>query len=1639
MGAHENEEPQLRSVALKNASSILQARRRAEAELVAAKEALDRRSAELAQALALMRATLEASTDGILVTDGEGRVTHFNENYVRTWQIPAEVMTAREHQRLLEYAAGFFADPGSFLARVDGIYAGGPIDSFDELTLRDGRVLERYSKIQFIEQRHVGRVWIFRDITARRRDEEALQQQREWFKVTLSSIGDAVVTTDTQAKVTFLNPIAEAMTGWPFADALSQPLEKIFNIIHEQTREVTVSPVKSALRDGLVVKLANHTTLIRRDGTETAIEDSAAPIRDPQGNITGAVMVFHDVSAKRKAEDALRLSHAQFSAMIDQSPVGIYLVDSSLRIQHVNAKGRPAFGPITSIIGRDLSEVLSLLWAPHLVTETVRLFQHTLATGAPHIALGFAEERRDSKAQHYYDWELHRVALPDGQHGVVCYFLDTSVQVLAQRALRENEQQLWAIFNQATVGMATASLDGKFEKVNERLAAILGYEPAELQERSFIDITHEADRAATQRELRALLTGKVSRYSLEKRYVRKDGSLVWSLITVTLMKNSTGSPERFIGVIEDISDRKRAEAARQQSAERLQLALDAGRLGDWTWDAPTDALSFGPRFAEIYALSPTATITWTELAERIHPDDRAAVELARQQALRTRTDYSVDYRIVRPSGAERWIATHGRGIYSERGLNLGMSGVVQDITELKNAHAGIEERERQLSLVYHHVSDVIFNLSVEPDGGFRFQTVNEPFLAATGLAKTAVIGRRIEEVIPEPSRSLALAYYRRALAEKKTVRWEQTTHAASGENVGIVSVTPVFDSKGHILNLIGTVHDVSERRRSEEARLRLAAVVESSDDAIYSTTLEGIINSWNRGAERMFGYRAPDMIGQSLALLFPPERIEEESSILKRLLAGERIDHYETTRRRRDGTRIDVAVTVSPIHDTASRIVGISKIARDVTARRSSEEALRASEQRFRDLADAMPQIVWTANQEGYLDYYNRRWYDYTGMPQDGKGDASWTPVVHPDDLERTRQEWLASVSTGKPFEIEARYKNREGQYRWHLGRALAQKNEQGQIVRWYGSSTDIHEQKQTAEALREEYIVTAHLNQVAQALASELEQEKIIQLITDAGTRIIRAQFGAFFHNVVDERGASYMLYTLSGISRDAFAKFPMPRATGLFGPTFRGEGIVRIDDVAKDPRFGQNPPYHGMPAGHPPVSSFLAVPVFARSGKVIGGLFFGHARPGAFNDRDEKVIIGIAAQAAAALDTARIYQAEQQARNLAEQANRAKDHFLATLSHELRTPLTPVLALLTGVGEDSAIPPELATDLATVRRNVELEARLIDDLLDLTRITRGKLELHRERVPVGQMIENAINTCQTELTAKQLTLIQELVQPELMLSADNARITQILWNLLRNSIKFTPTGGSIWVRLKPPAPGEEPREVTIEVQDTGIGMEPAQMARMFDAFEQGGRKVTQQFGGLGLGLAISKAIAEAHQGTITGTSDGIDRGSLFTVTLPIQSEPNEKPGLTPPQPSVAPTAENGAAGVERRARILLVEDHADTAAVLVRMLRRTGYEVMHAPSIEAALKTADTEMSGAGLDLVISDLSLPDGSGLDLMKSLSANYRLRGIALSGFGMDSDREQSAAAGFTRHLTKPIDIAILRRTIAELLPPPKSL
>ena len=516
------------------------------------------------------------------------------------------------------------------------------------------------------------------------------------------------------------------------------------------------------------------------------------------------------------------------------------------------------------------------------------------------------------------------------------------------------------------------------------------------------------------------------------------------------------------------------------------------------------------------------------------------------------------------------------------------------------------------------------------------------------------------------------------------------------------------------------VAEVAELRRQNEQlraaatdpllRGQLAAIVESSDDAIVSKTLKGIIQTWNSGAQRIFGWTPDEVIGKPINIIIPPDRQGEEPQILARIQRGERVDHFETVRITKDGRLIDVSVTISPVRNGEGRIVAASKVARDIT-------------------------------------------------------------------------------------------------------------------------------------------------------------RQKMIQ-------------------------------------------------------------------------------------------------------------------------------------------------RELEQAKEAAELANQTKDQFLSVLSHELRTPLTPVLAEMSYLEALGDLPESIRGNIAMMRRNIETEARLVDDLLDVTRIARGKLRLQFEVVDVNEVIRAVVAMLQSQIDEKALELTVGLRARLHHVWADPGRFQQILLNLMSNAVKFTPEGGTISIRTTNDAPQEMLR---IEVSDSGIGIDPQLSSRLFHAFEQTER--TRRLGGLGLGLSIARSLMELHHGTIHASSAGHNQGATFVVELSTTSQEPQRSGST-----VAGGSSERLLGL----RILLVEDHADTRAAMSRLLVALGCSVESAGSVREGVELAER----GNFDLLISDIGLPDGSGTEIMQRLRSR-NVRGIALSGFGQEEDVQRSRDAGFDSHITKPINFHALKAAVSK--------
>lgn len=636
-----------------------------------------------------------------------------------------------------------------------------------------------------------------------------------------------------------------------------------------------------------------------------------------------------------------------------------------------------------------------------------------------------------------------------------------------------------------------------------------------------------------------------------------------------------------------------------------------------------------------------------------------------------------------------------------------------------------------------------------------------------------------------------------------------------------------------------------EQERSAQLLLsenRFRLMVESVEDyAIFMVDLQGGITSWNRGAERLTGYTEAEALGQHFSMLYPREDLNAEHALYELAMAHKHGRYEEEgVRVRKDRTCYYAQIQVWPMEDKAGEIIGFVKITRDVTARRQAEQALKESEAKFRTITDAMPQMVWSTQPNGDHDYFNEQWYRYTGAAHGATDGTLWSNLLHPDDQERARAVWQRSLDSGKTYEIQYRLRHFSGDYRWTLGRALPVRDEAGKIVRWMGTLTDIHEQKQAEEALKD---------------------------------------------------------------------------------------------------------------------------------------------------------------------------------------AARRKDEFLAMLAHELRNPLAPVrnstFLLRRLLGSEN----ERATNtLSVIERQVRHMTCLIDDLLDVARISRGKIEIRKEELDLAEVIRHTVEDFEGDYQAKGVQLQTDVASRPLWLEGDRTRVAQALGNLLHNALKFTEPGGRVKVSVTREEALSAAGVAVVRVADSGVGIDAEVTANLFNPFTQAAQGLARSKGGLGLGLALVKGFVELHGGVVEAHSEGVGQGSTFTLRLPLVEREAPPQAVDESTKRVQPL------------RILLIDDNRDMLQTLSTLLSMEGHRVSTAVDGDSGLAMIHTTKP----DLVLCDIGLPGSlDGYVVARAVRAEPDLAGVslvALSGYGQEQDRQRAKDSGFDNHLLKPLNFEELTTVIASIKP-----
>jgi PAS domain S-box-containing protein len=1198
------------------------------------------------------------------------------------------------------------------------------------------------------------------------RAEAEVRRSEESLATTLKSIGDAVITTDERGAVTFLNPVAEKLTGWTHAEARGRDLSEVFRIVNEETRAPVESPAAKVLREGRAVGLANHTVLLSKDGRETPIDDSGAPIRGAGGRVEGVVLVFHDIAERRASEAALRRRERELTDFIENATVGLHWVGVDGTILWANRAELEMLGyEEDEYVGHNISEF-------HADREVIGDILTRLKCKE---ALHEYEARLRAK-----DGSVRYVQINSnvmwGEHGEFIHTRCFTRDITERRQAEEARLRLAAIVESTDDAIIGKTLDGTVTNWNAAAQRLYGYTPEEMIGRHISTIVPP--------ELDEELAGILSRIRgggavehLETARVRKDGGRINISVTISPIRNASGEIVGASTIARDITGRKRAE------------------------------------------------------------DEKARLT------------------------------------------------------------AQVEVERRRLRDLVSHVPGVVWEAWGEPDAaGQRIDFVSDHV--------EQMLGYTVEEWLATPNFWLTV------------------------------------------------VHPEDRERAAAEAREKFESGL---------------------GGTSSFRWVA------------------------------------------KDGRVVPVEAQSVVIHDEGGRPVGMRGVTMDISARRRAEAEMRESERRYRALADAMPQIVWTARADGYLDYYNRRWFEYTGLSFEQTQGWGFQAALHPSDLERAVRAWATCVQTGEPYLVEYRFRRAaDGQYRWHLGRAEPLRDASGQITKWFGTATDIHDQKEAEERLR-------FLAEAGALLASSLDYEATLARLARLG---VTALADYCLIDVVEDDGSLRRVATAHAVPAfeeltAELRKFPPdPR---------RGQGVAealrtgRTQTVA--PLTDETLDTVSVGVGHAALlrrlglRSYMSVPLLSR-GRVIGAITFAHT--GAARDYTPTEVAfaeELARHAAIAIDNARLY-------GRAREVNRAKDEFLATLSHELRTPLTPIIGWTHMIRSGHIGAQDAEQGLRVIDKNSQALSRLINDLLDMSSILSGKMRIERAGVELASVVREAVETTRPLAASRGVSFDVALCEgaDSLNVSGDRTRLVQVFWNLLNNAVKFSAKGGLVRVACR-----SDGGAAHVEVSDDGAGIPEGFLPHVFERFRQADGSTTRAHGGLGIGLALVKSFVEAHGGTVSAASDGEGLGSRFIVSLPlVREEPRAEPEDEGEPPALETCAD------AETCHVLIIEDARDTLDMLRVVFGARGYRTTACESAEEALRVAESTR----FDIIVSDIGLPRIDGYELIRRLRRLPHLSDIpavALTGYAAPKDAESALGAGFDAHIPKPVDPSALAEEIEQIL------
>lgn len=912
------------------------------------------------------------------------------------------------------------------------------------------------------------------------------------------------------------------------------------------------------------------------------------------------------------------------------------------------------------------------------------------------------------------------------------------------------------------------------------------------------------------------------------------------------------------------------------------------------------------------------------------------------------------------------------------------------------------------------------------DADFVTTFVNGRMASLLGTTPDQILGRKVSDFLFDhdrdvPARNVAAHF------EEGHYDTESRYRHSSGTAIWFqVNVSLLRDASNAVTGYLALHTDITERRRKDEELRRSNERFERATQAVAGYIYEHDLQSGSiyrsGGFLDLLGHapqQTPPTFDWWRAQVHPDDLSYFDGAVGASLPQEEQFS-LEYRVRHADGSYRwlwDRILVVRDANGEAEYMIGFIS---DISARRSAEVSLRESEANFRQLADSMPQIVWSSNPRGVPYYFNQRWYDYSGLEEGSVGLDSWEAFHHPDDSARVRAEWDEAMTNRAAFRCELRLREKNGKYRWFLCRANPVIDPAtGEVSRWFGTATDIDEQRRATDA-------QTFLAEVGVLLSGSLDPQITLEQVTHLAVPHMgdwcmvalknsegMPEMVAVAHRSAEKVRAFWKRYGQQSFNLNDEKGFPYVIRTGK--PQVLEDMLDGVEGhVYPGGRFYMEV----QEGGH---HSAMLVPLEVR-GEILGAIAFTYAETDRhFSAADLPLAQELARRAAIAIENARLYRQLQD-------ADRRKDEFLAMLAHELRNPLAAISGARSLMDEllEGEARTISATPRAILERQVSHLARLVDDLLDVSRITRGKIELRRKEIDFAEIVRNALDGVRPLIVSRRHNLRVELPAEAAWVDADPARLGQIVSNLVTNAAKYTDPGGHIVVHLE-----TKGSEAVLQVSDNGTGLSPEMLHSIWGLFVQSDRTLERSQGGLGIGLTLVKSLAEMHGGRVAATSQGLGKGSQFLIALPLlrsQELPNaaQKNSLLEKGDSVADVP----ATAGNRNRVLVVDDNEDAAVMLCAWLENNGYDVQIAHDGPQGLVLA----FGWKPDVALLDIGMPGMDGYEVarkLRSLPEGKDMRLIAVTGYGQPNDRDLAMEAGFDFHLTKPVELEELKGLLEE--------